>query len=239
MAGVWRVFEPGGRQVQFIIGSGDVNRDVEMTQCLHYYGSSQEEYSLEELSNLSRFGRVPAVCGEASVLVQSVLERLGHEARIVTALRLGNFNHYDNGHTVLEVRGVSGDWMVFDPGYGGWLTEGGQHVNLLTLQDSLKNLKSLAFEELRFRHYGHFFSSRLADLTFELENKWTSPNQLLNWYRETFEIVGIEMKGRPGHYEFLAPSYVEKRIVKRYSTNYYATTRDSFVAKYYSGSVTP
>lgn len=232
MAGIWRVFQPGEVQLHFIVGSGDMNTDVAMTQCLHYYGTPTRQQSVEDMFSESRFGRVAALCGGASVFVREILKILGHDARVITSLRGGNLNSYDNGHTVLEVMGEMGNWQVFDPGYGGWLTQEGEKLNLLRLHNSIDKGLALEFEPTSFRHYGKFYASNGSDLTIELESKWMSPDEIIRWYRAVFQLVGVEKKWLPGQFEFLTRSDSEKRKVEEYGTHYSAISSEEFVVKY-------
>lgn len=234
--GFWRVRFRDFKTHQFLVGSGNVLDDVELTQLFHYYGSHPTDFSLEKLKADCAIRRIPLICGSASLLVKELLRQLGIQARVVTSLRSRNFNTYDNGHTLLEVLSPDLGWILFDPGYGGWIVSGSDYVSALQLNEIIGASKQFQFVPVAYRHFGEFKTLEGKDLSFSLEEKWHSPARTVSWYQEVFRYFGVEDPQRPTHYEFLADSEAVGNTVSSYSPAYHGLERTKFLSKYYGGS---
>ena len=227
---------PAGKSFQIYRGSGHLRDDAELTQLLHYYGSRQTLPPSTTILEAVSVKRQPLTCGPASRLVKEVLNQFGHEARVVTSLRLGGFNAFDNGHTVLEVFSKDLGWHLFDPSYGGWLKQGNRFLSAIELHGAISRGEDFRFVPVAFRNFGEFSGAEGVNLGFDLEMKWFFPQRTVRWYRDIFEVFGIEEGSRPGHYFFLADSADEAQIVENYSSTFHAISRPEFESKYYRKS---
>lgn len=80
---------------------------------LHVHGTKDRLLSHEERIKKIANNKLSLTCGDISLFIQRLLQQKGIESRIVSFLTMEQWNTYDNGHTLLEVK-VDGKWTLFD-----------------------------------------------------------------------------------------------------------------------------
>ncbi|MBW3539426.1 MAG: transglutaminase-like domain-containing protein [Planctomycetes bacterium] len=181
--GVYRVLRLGSDSRQRVVCRGGVARALELIGWLWTYGNADEGVSLGELRRRARRKKLSVLCGTSALLAVSVLEDLGIRARLVMTLSDGPWNHFDNGHTLVEAFDPASGWVLFDPSFKCVFEARGRRLVLPAFLEAVRR-------DLPYRIVATcggpklgYFRTKGFDYTFWAEERFSCETALRSWYR--------------------------------------------------------
>jgi hypothetical protein len=229
LPGCYRFAAPGRISRQVLVPSVLPEETVEATQWFHGYGTSDNLSSSVALLRAATTRRVWVTCSRAALLAFRILQLAGFQARLVSVLTLEEWNAYDNGHTLLEVK-LDAGWTTFDPAYGVWPTIDGAGVSVTDLCAAVRTGLMPCIQPLQNGSSLGQFMSNDEDLSIWLEGKWGRPEILAVWYGRIAQVAMIE---DAGYYYFSEDDSEKQARVLGYSRRYRALAKDIFLQRFY------
>ncbi len=215
--------------LQLIIYENDVPTLLSSFAWSVKHGNRDDRKPFKSLVKLQRQGNLSMTCGPVSNYVHTHLRRVGIRSRLIHFNRGRNFNSYDNGHILLEVK-IDGKWvladidnnMLFLDPKRGFLNA----YDIATQQDAIKHRITLATDGPDTMHFTD--RSGKTNYAFFMEDL-----DLDAWYAQIMQILFIyDGKGglplcRPdADWEEIKAHYHYKTCLdpKRFYKHYYGET---------------
>ena len=111
--GLHRILTPPTCIMQRITFKDDVKSLLAALSLLTSHGNVHDGLDSTDAKIMALTSKLSMTCGSAAQFAQAVLAEQGVKSRLCGGVAIGDYNDYDNGHTVLEVM-VGGRYRVFD-----------------------------------------------------------------------------------------------------------------------------
>ena len=111
--GLHRILSPPTYITQRITFKDDVKSLLAALSMLTSHGYTHDWLGSTEAKAIALTSKLSMTCGSAAAFAQAVLAEQGVRSRVCGGVTIGDYNDYDNGHTMLEVM-VGGRYRVFD-----------------------------------------------------------------------------------------------------------------------------
>lgn len=98
---------------QRIAFKNDVKSLLAALSMLTTHGYTHDSLSSAEAKRMALTSKLVMTCGSAAKFAQAILAEQGVKSRLCGGVTVGDYNEYDNGHTMLEVM-IDGRYQVFD-----------------------------------------------------------------------------------------------------------------------------
>lgn len=189
------------------------------------HGDRDRKKTLDQKLNLITSRALSLRCGSVSNLTQHLLDSVGIKSRVVAVLTLDNWNHYDNGHTMLEVYFENlKKWVVIDLDTKHYFSIPNiAFASLLELAEN--NLEDIKIHKLYTASYLDYSSMERNQILSEYH--FYNPEA---WFRRILQAFSIY---DDNYYYFYPPGKSSTRI-EQYSSRYTIIERDEFIEKFYA-----
>jgi len=165
---------------------------------LQVHGFRDMEKPLDELkAMLPTCSFVGITCGTISGLSASILTDLGFRTRSVGGLTLGDWNTYDNGHSLFEAYCPRAKkWILADVDMGFVFRQGDAYLDVGQLWLALQEGQSFDLVPLANSLVDPFFESPTGFNYFlRFRWKWQNDQGKLAWYRRILQAVSLSDGG--------------------------------------------
>ena len=231
--GLLRILFIGDRNYQRIVFHEDTLALLSALSWILTHGNADKSKTQEELTDKATSDKLYLTCGPASKWAVNILRSVNIDAREVMTLITGQFNDYDNGHNMIEVK--EGDrWLLYDIDNNSYFTLAGRHLNLIEFRECVEqgNYKINKLSEDLPVYTGWIDQSKNYDFTFYAELRLISEKNLRKWYKRIIDMVLIE-SGDTMFFPVSNNENLNKRIL-RYSANINGMDSTMFYKKFYS-----
>lgn len=227
--GVYRFSAEGMNLRQVLVPTKDPRVNCELTQWLHGYGSTDHRHNTDKCIELAKTRRIWLTCTGAAHLAVAILRMCGHSARVVMGLTMDEWNTYNNGHTLIEVKTDDG-WIRFDPTIGGWPQINGLPVSLLQLTREQEKSFRLSFVHTCLARSFGKVQYRSEPGEFWLEQALLNDDLYIDWYQRVMQLPGILSEG---YFHFPISDSLTRTRMLSYSTTFRSQTLSKFEGFFY------
>ena len=227
--GIYRFALDGYVVRQVVVPTYDPVKDCELVQSIHGYGTLDDGLASNRLLHMATSRRVWVTCSRAAQLVVAILRSCGHSSRVVMGMTLEDWNTFNNGHTVVEVKLPDG-WKCFDPTVGSWPLVDGRTVSVFELTDAILSRRDFTFSETT---YGRAVSYALVNRRhkdFLIEQVLSSKAETIKWYRRVMQAPGI-LTTKAWH--FCSSDEANSRRLQAYAPEFMTHSASEFVRRFY------
>ena len=235
--GLYRFVFPQKKNIQRIVVN-DKYDAVRHLMGIFLRGNSDDHLSFEILYQQSLKRRLILTCGPTSRFVKRLLSDLNIKVRIVHTLALGEWNSYNNGHTMLETFDENiNKWILVDYNkHCFYRVEGAKYyANLFELWDAIMNEKEICIERgymgtqldaSGFKDCNSNFDYHLIEEMFDFNNE-----QRITVLKKFLHVPMIETENKDIF--FILKDKSKRRRVERYSESYKYMTQEDFLHIFY------
>jgi hypothetical protein len=192
------------------------------------HGGQDEGLDLDEYDVVCQTRYLSLKCNKISQFLMKLFEKLNIRSRIVTTLTLDTWNHYDNGHTILEIYNPTlKKWMIMDPDFNSIYLYENKHISVL---DFINLKEKKLFDKIQVKKlstspnydispdedYKFNFSFHLDWLYLGLENR-----------KYWFDIILIQADDGFFYY------YGSSSKPNLYAPNYIKLKKEDWIKKFY------
>lgn len=192
------------------------------------HGSLDDSMGFQQSFETLRSRQLSMTCGYVTNFAVEVLSGLGISSRVISTLNLGEWNSYDNGHTLLE---------VFLPGRKKWMAvDLDMKKSFVTPHTDKASLLDISDAGINNVNFLDLSSGPSIDYSGSKNYQTLSEFSVLNirdWYKRVFQAFAVYDEGS-GKYVFLADDDKAIKKIKSYSESYTTLPRDEFVERFYS-----
>ena len=179
--------------------------------------------------------KVSTDCGGVSNMAIAILSGIGFAVREVNILKNGNYNSYDDGHTINEV-GINGKWCAvdFDMKYDFWIAATGQRASVLDVYDNIQTPGAIIFRPLSTQPSATdaTFGTPAIRYTWLMDHINTG-NNLLSWYQTTWQMPYIFNSGT---YNIMCDTPAKAAAATSFSGAMIPVSRATFLSLYYASA---
>lgn len=167
---------------------------------------------------------ITLTCGESNIFAQNFLDELGVDSRLVLTLKNGNWNSYDNGHTLMEFYSKRlNKWILYDIDLKCYFKNGTKILNMLELSQLGR------FEIVQTSNHSFIDFSGYEKYFLMSENMKYNK---LNWYENVFHFFSIfDSKSRK--FIFRINKTQQKEKIFNYSYGNYLCMKNTLFDKYF------
>lgn len=211
--GLYRFIKINDRNIQRIVYSSDTMTLLSSLSWIVTHGNKDNFKDIDELMNLSKSSKLHLTCYYSSRWALKILQEQDIESRIVMGMTNDDWNNYDNGHTLLEVK-VNNQWILFDIDNNVVFLspERDKYLNFIELVQSLPNFD---FEILSVANDISFsnpwYSENKYDLTLFAES-YLSKSYIKNWYKRVLQFPFVLYNDKYFYYSTNSSSRIKKVI---------------------------
>jgi hypothetical protein len=209
---------------QIIVYERDVFRLLSSFAWVVKHGSGDDRYYPDNLDVLRKIlinSNLSLTCGPLSIFFGKILKEMGIESRLVGFSRDSNFNGFDDGHILLEVK-IGNKWSAVDLDNNNiFMTPDLQTVSALQISLQpvyLENLLRIADDE------GDYFNFRDGALNYSF---YAESQQLNAWYGQILRVVSIDGK-------YFCPEYRDCASFQRNNPALKLVSQTEFMKLFYS-----
>lgn len=216
-----------------IVDDGNVINFVSAIAWAVTHGNADDHLALQKLGSQVRKRKLSLTCGVVSQFARHLLNERGYAARLVLGLTLDDWNSYDNGHTLLEVKN-NGKWMLVDLDNNIIFRDKDVYMDALQvfeavqlgmLEDKIEFIAKDSWLDI-----SGFNDKSGFNYSFYAEKILNSTASLLQWYRRVLQVLLIKKEGK-WFYRDGGPTMVKR--VSGYSTSYRPLSQEGFIAEFY------
>jgi hypothetical protein len=229
--GLYRFTLPNKVSVQRVVYEKDVDSLLSALSWIHSHGNIDDKLSMEQLAKKARYSKLLITCGTVSGWSNYLLRSKGIKSRLVQGLTLGEWNSYDDGHSLIEVwRDKWNKWVLYDVDLGSYFVDkiSGVPMSLIEFAEAVPydkyeiiRISLSSFDVSSFRSpVGYNFAFIMEALTANSRE----------WYKRVMQVPLI-YDDKAQAYEFY--SDVDKSRVESYNSNYKFVARAEFVKRFY------
>jgi hypothetical protein len=229
--GLYRFGSPGHENQQRIVFSGNLDALLSGIAWIFSHGSSDEGKSFADLSTKALTSKIFVTCGGICDWTQMLLQSVGIKSRVVASLTLDSWNHYDDGHTLIEVyRDSYKKWVVYDLDNNAYFVRDNIPLSFIEFSDHVAagdyDIKRLASDS-RFDVSNFTDSEKQYDYAFLMEGILANEKSLRSWYKRVVRVPMIEDKG---NYIFFDD--VNRSRIETYSPRFKYMDKEQFMAQF-------
>ena len=175
--------------------------------------------------------KIFATCGTISAWTQALLHDVGIRSRVVSSLTLDSWNHYNDGHTLIEVyREYYKKWVVYDLDNNAYFARADCPLSFIEFSNHVATgdyaIRRLASDS-GFDVSNFIDSDRQYDYAFAMEEIFANEKSLRRWYAGVIHVPMIEDNG---NYFFF--DNVNRSRVETYSPRFRYMDKEQFMAKF-------
>lgn len=215
----------------FIVYDKDILSLLSSISWLHTHGAKDNVFILKNQYEKIKTKKLSLTCGYVSIFASNFLNKYNIANRIVDFLTMDEWNTYDNGHTMLEVK-IKGNWLLFDIDNNRYFVYKGR----------ILNVKSFLTEEIDWQKVKYKFLS--TDHNLDTQNYSDKQNfgqisyhalsdrinnDLTKWYQRVMQVPIIRMHGS----YYTSRKNYSKRLL-RYHPELKVLPQNVFIQKFYA-----
>ncbi len=211
--GVYKFYRLSSYSEQRIVcpSKGDIDPILNMLGYLFQYGNLDQALPQQALLDNLTSKTLSTTCGNQAYIAQQIMSLFDIETRLVAGITLQEWNGYDDGHSLLEVKDARGQWFVYDPSFKCYFKD----TTLYELSHSSTKLEKIEFLPGQLGCGG--FRSNNFDYGFWVEERLLSKEALFEWYNRVLEVPLIYSDGRYNYPTSLVPFNDKSRISSKYN----------------------
>jgi len=231
----------GQREYNSVIRyQGDLLALLSSVMHIHLHGYAHEQLPFADQLRQAKSGNLSLTCGYIAQFVCRFLDTVGVKARRVSGLRLeGQYNTYDNGHTLNEVFWPTLQrWVLVDVDLHRIFRdrEDGEYLSLAEVSARIRRGQDFHLEPLTHAGLGGIDLTQGVQGEFcaplLLEGVFYHPDLMKQWFRRTLRVPLVNTE--EGAY-FYCDDPDEHARVARYSPNYLPMSQDDWMKRFYAG----
>ena len=212
----------------FIIYKQDVESLLSSISWLHVHGNKDDQNSYNENLKKIKTSKLSLTCGYISTFVHKLLAEYNIQSRLITFLTMEEWNTYDNGHTLIEVK-IGNEWILYD-------IDNNRYFEYSNVKMNGKNFLNINIDWDKVR-YIPLSNDENLDAT-DFSNNGISyhgfgdliNNNINEWYKRVMQIPIIIENGV--FYVGLPDQRFKERVLEYYP-NAKILTRDQFLKHFY------
>jgi hypothetical protein len=223
--GLFRIFDFHNKlSRQIIVYEYDIFKLLSSFAWVVKHGNGDDKYypdSLDVLKKILINSSLSLTCGPLSIFFGKILNELGIENRLVRFSRDSNFNGFDDGHILLEVR-IGKKWSAVDLDNNNiFMTPDLQTLSALQITLQPTNLQSrlrIADDE------GDYLNFRDGTLNYGF---YAESQNINTWYEQIMRVISINGK-------YFCPKYKDCSGFQKNNPSLELVTEAEFVKLFYS-----
>ena len=210
--GLYRFVLPPQEINNRIAYNGDMISLLKSVSWLCVHGNTDDGLGFDEKKTKLMNDRLYVTCGAANIFLRQLLAEFEIKSRLVMGATLDERNSYNNAHSMVEIYGSSG-WFVVDMDSGVLFTSEGRYLNFIQLVDAIANGEE--YEIVRLENASNIdLSGFIGEFGFNysmlFETLYSDEVLLRRWYKRVLQVPTIRLNN--GKYVFFSPEFQEKRM---------------------------
>lgn len=228
--GLYRFVAPNRENIQKIVFENDIDALLSSISWIVTHGVSDDKKTIDELTDKAKTSKLFISCGNVSQWAQALLASEGIQSRIVGGITLDEWNDYDNGHRMLEMRREDlGKWVLYDLDNNAYFI-GPASKELLNLIEFSSRIANRDYEIVALSadtrvDISAFQSGNGYDYGFFAE---AVNAEIETWYARVMQVPLIN---DGNYYYFFDLEHKDK--LERYATYFKYIDKAEFMKKYY------
>lgn len=167
--------------------SKEIFNEVNHIASRHVHGFINEGMSYEDAKMIIDAPKLEMSCGSICEFAIQYLSEKGVNARFILSLTLEEWNSYNNGHSMIEIR--EGDkWTLWDLDLKNIFVKKGKKLNAIEL------LENPDYEIIRFNRSDIFSESGIHTME-KYGLNLTTPEGIREFYKRCFQVILIKENG--------------------------------------------
>ncbi len=225
--GLCRIIFPQHSNQQRIVYDSDVKGLLSSIAWVVSHGTKDSFRPIDAWEKKAKAEKLSITCGEIVTLAAKILADFGIQSRLVTTLTLDQWNTYDNGHTLLEVK-LDNVWQLYDLDHNAKLTNlNNNPLTILSFADHVKDnsykIDLIATDSIV--DVSGFKSKKGYDYVFMSEQVALETSV---WYKRMIQVVMVQDSTGIWFFDKENRSRIES-----YSSSYRYMEKSEFIEKFY------
>lgn len=227
--GLYRIYDfKENTSMQIIVYNNDLYSLLSSLSWLIIHGNKHDNIEFNKRLNLLQNSILSMTCGDTSMFIEELLNKLGIEVRRVNFLTLDKWNTYNNGHVALEVK-IQGSWKMFDIDNNSYPVLNGHHLNAFDLIE-LDSLNNVEFIKLSNDVKMDSLNFTEKNINYAFFGEYTF-NNIKEWYERIFQV--LYFKTRDDFLYLDKFSSEDNKRIQQYFVNIKPISEKEFKIKFY------
>jgi len=217
-----------------IVDNGNVYEFLSAIAWAISHGNLDEGKAALVLEQQAKTQKLSLACGNTAILANYLLAKQGYESRMIGGVTLEEWNNFDDGHVLLEVKDKNGQWF---------LTDLSMNVIFRNRQNKPMNAWEV-FSDFRKENFSGKLQIIARDAIFDssgsklnnydhifLKERVNTQEGLIDWYQRVLQVILVYEKNK---WYFFSPdsSHIGK-IEKLYKGSAVSLKRNNYQEKFY------
>ena len=195
---------------------------------LFSYGSYHDDENTQNLLNIILKRRVVAGCGVLANMVKEILSKYGVESRLAYMMTLGDWGGQDDGHTLLEIKGIDGFWFLYDPTFGYCFELNNKRISIYEFASSIKD-SQISWSKLPSNlSYGSVTRNNY-EYDFWIGERFLSQEIMQSWFIHVSELPLLNQNG----IMYCPQSFIDNIHQTKISKHFHIISDKEFLKRFY------
>lgn len=203
---------------------------------IHVHGTLHRGLPFKDQRAAARRGLLSLTCGYISGFCRKMLEDLGWQARRVSGIRTeGEYNTYDNGHTLFEFYwSIRHKWVLADVDMCQMFVKDGVYLNLGEVSGLIQDGQDFDLKPLTSTGTGRIDTSQAVTGDFpgyeQFHHGFSNPEMIKQWFRRT---LAVPLISDEGHDFFFCDEPSARKKAERHMKRFAALSKEVWLERFY------